>query len=137
MKNKKCEPVTDEFSKFLSSSRRSPLNKESDRGADFYNSNFQKCLKAKNMQPYSRFTDKGPSTAERVIRTIRKLLEKPVFKKENVDWLSELPSVIEQYNITIHSSTKMTPIEASKNLMKNCYLIILKTIQKFINQNLN
>ena len=42
------------------------------------------------------------------------MLKKPVFEKGNADWLSELPSVIKQYNNTIHSSTKMTPIQASK-----------------------
>ena len=33
--------------------------------------------------------------------------------KGNAEWLSELPSVFEQYNITIHHSLKMTPIDAS------------------------
>ena len=32
----------------------------------------------------------------------------------NPDWLTELPSVINLYNNTIHSSTKMTPVQASK-----------------------
>ena len=71
-------------------------------------------MKSKNIQHFSRFTNKGPSIAERVIRTIRNLLKKPVFLKGNADWLSELPSVIKQYNNTIHHSTKMTPIQASK-----------------------
>ena len=38
---------------------------------------------------------------------------KPVFRKGNADWLSELPSTIKKYNNTIHRSTKMKPIEAS------------------------
>ena len=71
-------------------------------------------MKSKNIQHYSRFTDKGPSIAERVIRTVRNLLKKPVFEKGNADWLSELPSVIKQYNNTFHHSIKMTPIQASK-----------------------
>ena len=37
-----------------------------------------------------------------------------MFEKGNADWLSELPSVIKQYNNTIHHSTKMKPIDASK-----------------------
>ena len=36
-----------------------------------------------------------------------------MFLKGNADWLSELPSVIKQYNKTVHHSTKMTPIQAS------------------------
>ena len=41
-------------------------------------------------------------------------MKKPVLEKGNADWLNELPSVIKQYNNTIHSSTKMTPKQASK-----------------------
>ena len=73
-------------------------------------------MTSKNIQHYSRYTDKGPSIAERVIRTIRNLLKKPVFLAGNADWVSELSSVIKQYNNTIHSSTKMTPIQASKKV---------------------
>ena len=71
-------------------------------------------MKSKIIHHYSRYTDKGPSIAERVIKTLRNLLKKPVFEKGNADWLSELPSVIKQYNNTIHNSTKMKPIDASK-----------------------
>ena len=45
---------------------------------------------------------------------MRSLLKKPVFEKGKADWLSELPSVIKQYNNTIHHSIKMKPIDASK-----------------------
>ena len=71
-------------------------------------------MKSKNIQHYSRYTDKRPSIAERVIRTVRNFLKKPVFLAGNADWLSELPSVIKKYNNTIHSSIKMTPNQASK-----------------------
>ena len=37
-----------------------------------------------------------------------------MFERGRADWLSELPSVIKKYNNTTHSSTKMTPIQASK-----------------------
>ena len=114
LKNKYSQTITDEFSNILKNTKRSPIKIESDRGTEFYNSIFQNFLKLKNIQHYSRFTDKGPSIAERVIRTIRNLLKKPVFEKGNADWLSELSSVVKKYNNTIHHSTKMTPIQASK-----------------------
>ena len=63
---------------------------------------------------YSRFTDKGPSIAERVIRNIRNLTKKPVFEKGNANWLNELPSIIKKYNNTIHNSFRTTPVEAIK-----------------------
>ena len=71
-------------------------------------------MKAKKIHYYSRFTDKGPSIAERVFTILRSLLKKPVFEQGNANWENELPSVIKQYNYTIHSSVKLTPIQASK-----------------------
>ena len=73
-------------------------------------------LKSKNIHHYSRFTDEGPSIVERVIKTIRNFLKKPVFEKGNAGWLRELPSVIKKYNNTIHNSTKMKPVYASKKV---------------------
>ena len=114
LKNKYSQTITNEFSNILTKSKRKPLKLESDRGSEFYNNIFQNFLKSKSIHHYSRYTDKGPSIAERVIRTVRNLLKKPVFEKGRADWVSELPSVIKQYNNTIHHSTKMKPIDASR-----------------------
>ena len=94
LKNKYSQTITNGFSNILTTSKRKPLKLESDRGSEFYISIFQNFLKLKNIHHYSRFIDKGPSIAERVIRTIRNLLKKPVFEKGRADWISELPSVI-------------------------------------------
>ena len=114
LKNKKVQTKTDEFSIFSTISKRRPVKLESDRGGEFRNSILQNFLKRKHNRHYSRFTDKGPSIAERVIRTIRNLLKKQIFLKRNSDWLNDLPSVVKIYNNTIHSSIKMTPNQASK-----------------------
>ena len=114
LQNKNSKTITEEFSIILTTLKRSPIKFESDRGGKFFNSIFQTFPRSKNIQHYSKFTDKGPSVAERVIRTIRNFLKKPVFEKGNANWLSELPSVIKRYNNTFHPSTKMTPVQASK-----------------------
>ena len=114
LKNKYSQTITNEFSNIITTSKRKAIKLESDRGSELYNSNFQNFLKSKNTHHYSRYTDKGPSIAERVIRTIRNSLKKPVFEKGKADWLSEMPSVIKQYKITIHHSIKMTPVQANK-----------------------
>ena len=57
---------------------------ESDRGKEWYKSIFQKFLKNINIPHYSRFTDKRPNIAERVIRTKRNLLKSQCLKKENL-----------------------------------------------------
>ena len=79
LKNKYSQTITNDFSNIITTSKRKPLKLESDRGSEFYNSIFQNFLKTKNIQHYSRYTDKGPSIAERVIRTVRNLLKKACF----------------------------------------------------------
>ena len=76
LKNKNAQTITDAFSNILTKSKRSLIKIETDRGAEFYNSLFQNFFKVKNIHHYSRFTDKGLSTAERLIRTLRNLLKK-------------------------------------------------------------
>ena len=114
LKNKYSQSITNDFSNILTTSKRKPIKIESDRGTEFYNSIFQNLLKNKNIQHYSRFTDKGPSIAERVIRTLRNLLKKPVFEKGKADWFSELSSVVNKHNKTFHHSIKKTLVQASK-----------------------
>ena len=136
-KNKKSQTIANEFSNILTTSERSPLKIESDGGEEWYNSIFQNFNKNENIQHYSRFTDKGPSMAERVIRTLRNLLKKPVLKKRRADWLSDLSTVTKHYNKTIHSSTKLTPIKASKNSNKKKSIPIFKIEELDNHQKLN
>ena len=53
-------------------------------------------------------------------------MKKPIFLAGNADWLSELSAVVEKYNNTIHSSTKKTPIQASKKSNKKIVCSNLK-----------
>ena len=108
--------MAQEFSNILTTSKRSLVKIESDRGKEWYNSFFQNLLKVKNIHHFSRYTGKSPSIAEWVIRTIRKLLKKPVLLAGNADWLSELPSVFKRYNNTTHHLIKKTPNQASKKV---------------------
>ena len=82
LKNKYSQTITNEFSNILTTSKRKPLKIESDRGKEWYNSIFRNFLKNKNIQYYSQITDKGPSIAERVIRTLRILIKSLYLKKE-------------------------------------------------------
>ena len=126
LKNKYSQTITNEFSKILITSKRKPLKLESDRGSEFYKSIFQNFLRSKNIHHYLRFPDKGPSIAERVIRTVRNLLKKPVFLAGNADWLSELASITKQNINSFHHSIKMTPFQASKKSNEKLVYINLK-----------
>ena len=114
LKNEYSETITNGISNIPTTSKRSLLKIQGDRRAEFYNSIFQKLLKSKNLQHFSRYTDKGPSIAERIIRTIRNLLKKPKFFVGKASWIDELISVTKKNNTTIHHSIKMTPVQASR-----------------------
>ena len=133
LKNKYSQTILNEFSNILTTSKRNPLKIESDRGTEFYNSIFQNFLRSKNIHHYSRYTDKGPSIAERVIRNIRNLSKKPIFLAGIAVWLSELPPVIKQHNNTIHHSTKMTPVQASKKINEKLVYSILQDKRRKLN----
>ena len=117
LKNKNAQTIKDSFEKILISSKRRPNLIESDRGKDFYNNIFQDFLNKNNIKHYSRNTSLGAVFAERFNRTIRDLLKKPVFEKGDGNWIDVLQLITKQYNKRIHSSTKLSPIQAS--LKKN------------------
>ena len=117
LKNKNAQTIKDSFENFLINSKRKPNLIETDRGKEFYNNIFKDFLNKNNIKLYSRNTSLGAVFAERFNRTIRDLLKRPVFEKGDGNWIDVLPKITKQYNNRIHSSTKLTPIQAS--LKKN------------------
>ena len=117
LKNKIAQTIKDSFENILTNSKRKPNLIETDRGKEFYNNIFQDFLNKNNIKLYSRNSSYGAVFAERFNRTIRDLLKKIVFEQGDAKWIDVLPTITKQYNNRIHSSTKLTPIQAS--LKKN------------------
>ena len=117
LKNKNAQTVKDSFENILINSKRSPNLIESDRGKEFHNNIFQDFLNKNDIKFYSRNSLYGAVFAERFNRTIRDLLKKPVFEKGDGNWIDVLQTITKQYNNKTHSSTKLTPTQAS--LKKN------------------
>ena len=117
LKNKNAITIKDSFENILISSKRKPNLIETDRGKEFYNNIFQDFLNKNNIKLYSRNTSLGAVFAERFNRTIRDLLKKVVFENGDGNWIDILQSITKQYINRIHSSTKLSPKDAS--LKKN------------------
>ena len=117
LKVKNAQTIKDSFENVFISSKRSPNLIETDRGKEFYNNIFQSFLNHNNIKLYSRNTYLGALFAERFNKSIRDLLKKPVFEKGDGNWIDILSTITKQYNNRIHSSTKLTTIQAS--LKKN------------------
>ena len=117
LKNKNARTITNSFENILIRSKRKPNLNETDRGKEFYNNIFQDFLNKNDIKLYSRNSNPGAVFAERFNKTIRDLLKRPVFEKGDGNWIDILPTITKQYNNPIHSSTKLTPIQAG--LKKN------------------
>ena len=117
LKNKNAQTIKDSFENILINSKRKPNLIETDRGKEFYNNIFQDFLNKNNIKLYSRNSSYGAVFAETFNRTIRDLLKKIVFEKGDANWIDVLQTVTKQYNNRIHSSTKLSPKDAS--LKKN------------------
>ena len=124
LKNKNAQTIKDSFENILITSKRKPNLIEIDRGKEFYNNIFQDFLNKNNIKLYSRNTSLGAVFAERFNRTIRDILKKIVFEQGDGKWIDILPTITKQYNNRIHSSTKLTPIQAS---LKKTKVMFTKT----------
>ena len=128
LKNKNAQTIKDSFENILIRSKRSPNLIESDRGREFYNNIFQDFLNKNNIKLYSRNSSYGAVFAERFNRTIRDLLKKIVFEHGDAKWIDILQTITNQYNNRIHSSTKLSPKDAS--LKKNEALVYRNLLDK-------
>ena len=128
LKNKNAQTIKDSFENILISSKRSPNLIETDRGKEFCNNIFQDYLNKNNIKLYSRNSSYGAVFAERFNRTIRDLLKKIVFEQGDANWIDILQSITKQYNNRVHSSTKLSPKDAS--LKKNEGYVYKKLLDK-------
>ena len=126
LKNKNAITIKDSFETILINLKRSPNLIESDRGKEFFNSFFQDFLNKNNIKLYSRNSSYGAVFAERFNRTKRDLLKKIVFENGDAKWVDILPII--QYNNRIHTSTKLSPKDAS--LKKNEGFVYKNLIDK-------
>ena len=120
LKNKNAQTIKDSFENILTNSKRKPSLVESDRGKEFYNNIFRDFLNKNDIKLYSRNSSYGAVFAERFNRTIRDLLKKIVFENGDAKWIDILPTITKQYNNKVHSSTKLTPIQASLKKNEGC-----------------
>ena len=89
-----------------------------DKGREFYNKNMKDLLKLNDIELYSTENEEKSSIAERWIRTMKEKMFKYFTDNNTNRYIDVLPDLVEDYNNTVHSSTKFTPIEASKEKNK-------------------
>ena len=117
IKNKSGKAITEAFAALLLG--RKPNKIWADQGKEFYNKDFKQLLSKHNIEMYSTYSELKAVFVERFNRTLQDKLKGPMFINNDANWLNILDDIIDTYNNTIHSSTKMTPIQASKKANSN------------------
>ena len=113
LKNKKGETMVKAF-KTIFEEGRTPGKLWTDKGTEFYNKKMNDLRKLNNIKLYSTENEEKSSIAERWIRTMKEKMFKYFTDNNTYKYIDVLPDLVEDYNNTVHSSTKLTPIEASK-----------------------
>ena len=107
LKNKQKETVANELKNIFE--ERKPEKLWTDKGREFYNDKVKDLIEI-----YSTENEEKSSIVERWIRTMKEKIRKYLTDNNTYTYIDVLPELVEDYNNTVHSSIKMTPIEASK-----------------------
>ena len=107
LKDKKGETVAKALKTIFK--ERKPEKLWTDKGKEFYNKNVKDLVEL-----YSTENEEKSSIVERWIRTMKEKMWKYFTDNSTYTYIDILPDLIEDYNNTVQSSTKLTPVEASK-----------------------
>ena len=108
IKDKKGETVAKALKQIFKEGRR-PGKLWTDKGREFFNKDVKDLVEL-----YSTENEEKSSIVERWIRTKKDKMWKYFTDNNTYNYMSVLPDLLEDYNNTVHSSTKFTPTEASK-----------------------
>ena len=115
LKDKSGKSTTTAIKSLIEKEKRKPHKIWSDRGKEFYNTTFLHYLKEQNIQIYSTNSDLKAVFVERFNRTLLDLIKEPMYIEGKGNWLNHLDAALQKYNNRVHTTTKMTPFEASNN----------------------
>ena len=109
LKDKKGETIVKALKGIFKNSGRRPKKLWTDKGREFFNKDVRDLVEL-----YATENEEKSSIAERWIRTMKEKMFKYFTDYNTNKYIDVLPDLVEDYNNTVHSSTKLTPVDASK-----------------------
>lgn len=99
---------------------------QTDQGSEFKGS-FSALCRRRKIKHYWTYGATKASIVERANKTLKLMIYRRMAALSSLRYIDFLPKVVEKYNNTVHSKTKMTPIDASKEhheefLRENVYI---------------
>ena len=90
-----------------------------DKGSEFYNTSFKKWLQDNDIVMYSTHNEGKSVVSERFIRTLKSKTYKYMASISKNVYIDKLDDVVNEYNNTYHTTTKMKPIDVKDNTYIN------------------
>ena len=119
LKDKKGISIVKAFQSILKQSNKKPNKIWVDKGSEFYNAYFKKCLRDNDVVMYSTHNEGKSVVAERFIRTLKgKICKNMTSISKNV-YIDKLDDIVDGYNNTYHTAIKMKPIDVKDNTYIN------------------
>ena len=115
LKDKQGISIVNAFQKILKESNRKPNKIWVDKGSNFYNNSFKKCLQDNDIAMYSTNNKGKFVVAERFIRAIKNKIYKYMASISKNVYIDKLDDIVKKYNNTCHTSIKMKPVDVKDN----------------------
>lgn len=100
---------------------RAPKNLQTDRGTEFYNSQFKALMRRHNINHYSTYSNLKASIVERVNRTLKEIMWRDFTARGNYKWVEVLPELVKEYNGRRHRTTGMKPRDVTPKTKLSAY----------------
>jgi len=115
VKAKDAKSVSDAFAKILfNAAPRKPRRLHTDKGKEFFNSNFEALMKRNAIQHFASESDQKAAVAERFNRTIKTRIWTYLSDKGTVRWVDVIQDLVQAYNNSYHRTIGMPPSKVEK-----------------------
>ena len=116
LQNKSADETLKAFKTLLRQAKTYPETVLSDRGSEIKNAKFRAFCDSKNIKLFHSDTSIHCAFVERVIGTLKVIIEKYLTENNTYSYIDVLPELVQTYNNRKHSVIGLTPKEAEKEI---------------------
>ena len=113
VKTKSGRDMTAAFATVMRQSDRYPRNLQTDMSKEFYNAEFQRCVKTRGINQYSTYSVMKASIVERFNRTLKNLMWKQFSSNASYRWVDLLPALVHTYNHRKQRAINARPVDVT------------------------
>lgn len=124
--DKKGKTVAEAMAKLIPKMRYKIRLLSSDAGGEYLNSHFKDLMRKSGIHHYVMRSTAKAAFAEAVIKTLKRNIFKTIAYRGDPRYIDILQNIIDNYNATVHSKTKMKP----KDVRKSHEKLLLETVFK-------